>query len=215
MTQEEALEQLIGVELDHSSDLLNLPEEWADKFEKHPDLEEQIEELQGHMMSLGSCEKMEDARANATLALATIAKMPRFAQSELRSLKNDLREALAEVQEAGYVGGRAAGRASSRVADVILEQLGGVAMLRAMINAHDILYAERYVQFKFSPGKDGVSTVTVTLDPSDTYSVGFWKGRGLNMKQVKTHAGVYARDLRPLFERQTGLRLSLGARTRP
>jgi hypothetical protein len=45
----------------------------------------------------------------------------------------------------------------------------------------------------------------VILDADDTYTVEFWKVRGINAKQVRTVDQVYADNLQHVFTTYTGL----------
>ena len=58
---------------------------------------------------------------------------------------------------------------------------------------------------------NGANHVRVTLDPSDTYTVTFYKiGKGaLSVKEIKAIPMVDAGSLRRLFTAETGLDLSL------
>jgi hypothetical protein len=59
-------------------------------------------------------------------------------------------------------------------------------------------------------GSRTVNKIRVRLDPSDTYTVTFWKIRGMTCNTVAEFSGVYADGLNQLIESQTGLALSLG-----
>jgi hypothetical protein len=54
------------------------------------------------------------------------------------------------------------------------------------------------------------NAIRVTLEDEDSYLVQFFRiGPKTPMKELKRYSGVYAEDLMGLFERVTGLRLSL------
>lgn len=94
-------------------------------------------------------------------------------------------------------------------ATTILSQLGGNSFL-AMTGARDLLGDEATLQFKLPRGaKDGCNAVRVELDPSDTYTVRFYRIRGLNIATLAEVSMVYADSLRQVFESQTGLYTSL------
>jgi hypothetical protein len=95
----------------------------------------------------------------------------------------------------------------NQVAQTIIDQLGGAGKLTAMTGAHSFLDLNDGVQFQFK-GSRKANCMIVKLDPSDTYAVEFWR-TGKNMKCVLGIVNVYAEDLKPLFERTTGLYLSL------
>jgi len=99
------------------------------------------------------------------------------------------------------------------VAKTILEQLGGRRFI-AMTGARDFSGSQVALTFKL-PGGGGytkacINAVRVTLEPSDTYRVEFLRVRRLEVKTVAEHTDIYAEDLCPLFERETGLKTSLG-----
>lgn len=101
-------------------------------------------------------------------------------------------------------------QASLHVAETILQQLGGVGQLQAMIGAKNFVGDEHMVQFKWSArAKGGVNTVVISLEPTDTYRVEFYKLRGHDTKLVDSHSGVYADGLVRLFESTTGLYIRL------
>lgn len=96
------------------------------------------------------------------------------------------------------------------VAETILEQLGGQGKLQVMIGAKQFVGDENMVQFKWSAkAKRGINTVVVSLEPSDTYRVEFYKIRGADSQLVDSSSGVYAEDLARLFEDKTGLYVRL------
>src|SRR3972149_3750970 len=64
------------------------------------------------------------------------------------------------------------------VAETILQQMGGARRLKAMIGAYDFLGSEkdRELQFKWkAKARNGAKAITISLDPSDTYTLKFWK----------------------------------------
>lgn len=98
------------------------------------------------------------------------------------------------------------------VANEILRQLGGSRFV-AMTGAKDILGGPNRLQFQVGRGaKDGINKVRITLDPSDTYTVQFFKmGRAplFEIKTVAEFSDVYADSLRQVFESATGFYTSL------
>lgn len=103
------------------------------------------------------------------------------------------------------------------VANTILQQLTqqsspgrATAVLSSMIGAHNFAGDGKSVQFKWrAKAKQGANSVVITLDPSDTYTMQFWKlGRGLNMTMLKELDGLYDDTLKRSFESFTGLYLS-------
>jgi hypothetical protein len=95
----------------------------------------------------------------------------------------------------------------NQVAQTIIDQLGGAGKLTAMTGAHSFLAMESGVQFKFKGSKQA-NCIIVKLNPSDTYTVEFWR-TGRTAKHVLGITSAYAEDLKPLFEQTTGLYLSL------
>jgi len=101
------------------------------------------------------------------------------------------------------------------IAETILEQLGGrrfVMMTGAKNLASD--GPSLVFQLPRRMAKDGINVVRVTLDPSDTYTVVFSKQAdargGYRMTTVREVEGVYADQLREIFEGTTGVATSLG-----
>lgn len=99
------------------------------------------------------------------------------------------------------------------IAATILEQLGG-QRFRVMTGAKNFMASEKALSFKL-PGaggfcRDGINFVTITLAPSDTYTVEFFRVRGSKIKQILRYCDVYNDGLREVFERATGLATSMG-----
>ena len=107
---------------------------------------------------------------------------------------------------------------STTIISTIINQLGGGPALKAMISAKDFVRdGENKIAFKFSGcRKANYCRVSLVLG-SDTYSVELIKIGRLNKKTWKfsenvTHkefTGIYGDQLKELFERHTGLLLSL------
>ncbi len=100
---------------------------------------------------------------------------------------------------------------NSNIAQTILQQLGGKTFI-AMTGARHLMSTGQGLTFRLPSNfaKGGINLVTITLDPSDTYTVTFQKARGLDVAKISTHADVYAEDLQRLFTKTTGLDVSLG-----
>jgi hypothetical protein len=102
----------------------------------------------------------------------------------------------------------------SAVAKTILEQLGG-NKFAVMTGAKGFYAGSSELQFSLpgNPGfvKDGINKVVISLDPSDTYTVTFYRvaKKGLGAKVKASFSDVYCDALRGIFERTTGLRTSL------
>lgn len=100
------------------------------------------------------------------------------------------------------------------VANTILAQLGGGGRLTAMIGAQNFLGDATSLKFQFAaPAKNGANLVRIQLDPSDTYTVEFYKiGRApkSECEKINSLSFVYDDQLVPVIESETGLRLTLG-----
>lgn len=92
------------------------------------------------------------------------------------------------------------------IAHTILEQLGG-NRFRAMTGARDIVAMDRGLTFRLPRGlaRNGINSVVVQLDASDTYTVMFNKRRGLELRHIAAHTMVYADQLQTIFKAETGL----------
>lgn len=91
------------------------------------------------------------------------------------------------------------------VANTILDQLGGKFM-SMMIGAKDIVGGDNFLQFGFkAKARSGINKIKVTLDASDTYTVEFYKIRGINCKLIEAAYDVYNDNLIQVCESHTGL----------
>ncbi len=90
----------------------------------------------------------------------------------------------------------------------ILYQLGGLGRLSAMIGINDVTILDNGVRFKFK-GSPKTNCLGITLQPSDTYNLAFYKLRAGSWSVVSTWGDVYADMLQVIFEQVTGLRLTL------
>lgn len=101
----------------------------------------------------------------------------------------------------------------STVANTILEQLGGASRLKAMIGAHSFHKEGKILIFKWkAKAHKGAKAVRITLEPSDTYKMEFFAQAPAPTFEVKitaTYEDVYNDQLVEIFERETGLYLSL------
>lgn len=107
-------------------------------------------------------------------------------------------------------------------ADIILQQLGGAGRLKAMIGVKQFMSDNggKTLILSFpNRAKGKANYVKITLTNRDLYDVEFGrkgmkkdKGLGIKMpvyKKLKTVKGVYNDMLKNMFEKETGLRLSL------
>lgn len=96
----------------------------------------------------------------------------------------------------------------TNVAQTILNQLGGNEF-RTMTAAKDFVYSEDSLQFKIGGNSKRILKVAITLAPSDTYSMAFFKKGNIIPTLVSEHSGVYCDQLQALFTAETGLDTSL------
>lgn len=94
------------------------------------------------------------------------------------------------------------------VANTILQQLGG-NKFKAMTGASGFIGSANSLSFKIGRNREGINSVTVKLEDSDTYTVEFCKLRKYERRIMATFTSVYAEDLRKLFTNETGLETSL------
>lgn len=96
------------------------------------------------------------------------------------------------------------------VANTIATQLGSRALY--MIGAKNLHGDEKSMSMKVMRNSKRVTHITITLDPSDTYTVEFinCNTRRAEMRQVlETVEGVYTEMLHEVIARGTNLALSL------
>ena len=102
--------------------------------------------------------------------------------------------------------------ANLQVAQTILQQLGGGRFL-TMTGAKNLVGSENSLSMRInSVNADGrrVNVVSVTLDPSDTYTVTASYLRAGKLTTVASVSDVYNDQLQETFTRLTGLYTSLG-----
>ncbi|ECG0550712.1 hypothetical protein BSD57_24480 [Salmonella enterica subsp. enterica serovar Enteritidis] len=96
---------------------------------------------------------------------------------------------------------------SNFIAAEILKQLGGRKFI-AMTGAKQLISLEKGGLIFKLPSNfalSGINLVKIELDPSDTYSVYFYKSRGASLKEVKTMTMIYCDQLQEVFTDVTGL----------
>ena len=104
---------------------------------------------------------------------------------------------------------------NERIALTILDQLGS-NRFKVMTGAKHLSFdAQGALSFLLPIGKAG--GCRIELDPNDTYTVIFYKreqwktvAKNGHRTELSRHEGVYVDGLRELFERETGLYLTLG-----
>jgi hypothetical protein len=107
-----------------------------------------------------------------------------------------------------------------QVAKTIADQMGGAGRIKAMTGASNFTALGSGLSFDF-PNRRGANHVKITLEPDDTYTVEFYKKPGVKAlmsgkvdwdkidKPLSTHSGIYFDQLKDVFEKETGLYLSL------
>lgn len=99
----------------------------------------------------------------------------------------------------------------STVADTILAQLGGNRFI-AMTGAKDFVAAgDNRLMFRLPArlATKGINKVVIQLEPTDLYTVAFYKIRGANVTIIDEYQEVYWESLRDIFTEATGLSTSL------
>lgn len=95
-----------------------------------------------------------------------------------------------------------------QVANTILAQLGGAGLLAMMCGCKNFVGGSNSLTFKVGTNEKKVTAMVITLDPTDTYTVAVFKGRGIGMAKSEELSDVYAEDLKRIFESSTGMYLS-------
>lgn len=93
--------------------------------------------------------------------------------------------------------------------EILLNQLGGINKLRVMIGALNFLKLENGLSFSFKMCKDANYCVIKYMDGKDLYNMEFLKVNHDSVKTIKNFENLYVEDLKPVFEKFTGLFLSL------
>ncbi len=89
-----------------------------------------------------------------------------------------------------------------------LSQLGGNRAM-FMVGGKNIIADENTLSFTIGRNTHRISSVRITLDPSDTYTMTFLRKAHGGLVVVKEVDDVYADMLRSIFESTTGMYLSL------
>lgn len=95
-------------------------------------------------------------------------------------------------------------------AETILQQLGGnkfIAMTGAKSFVKDSKNNKLFFKIGTNPKK--VTHVTITLNGKDLYDIEFLKIRGVDINKVAEFKDIDAENLRDVFEKNTGLHVSL------
>lgn len=93
-------------------------------------------------------------------------------------------------------------------AQMTTQHLGGWSRVSVMIGAAKYIFDQNgAVTFTFRRGKDMINHVKISL-VNDLYSLQFSYANRLGLTPIKTIEGVYADNLKRVFEETTGLMLS-------
>ena len=93
------------------------------------------------------------------------------------------------------------------IAENIRAQIGGPAFF--MIGAKTFMAVENGLQFRIMQNSKKVTTVIITIDANDTYTLKFYNIRGTNVKMLAEVSGVYVDSLHSVISSHTGLELSM------
>lgn len=92
----------------------------------------------------------------------------------------------------------------------IIDQIGGIGRLQAMLGTKAVMYGDNSVLFDFKGNRKMNKCRISYVAGLDLYNVEFFKysPKKLTSSKVQDFAGIYADQLRSLFENTTGLYLS-------
>lgn len=92
------------------------------------------------------------------------------------------------------------------IAEEILLQLGGNRFI-AMTGSKNFAAGDngRSLSMKVGQNPKGVTHLKITLDPTDTYTMIFYRIRANKIKVLETFTGVYNDMLQKIFTKMTGL----------
>lgn len=100
----------------------------------------------------------------------------------------------------------------SVTAQTIIAQLGGSRFV-AMTGAKQFTWSEteHRLTMKLGRNRQRITHMSITLDPTDTYSVEFLRASVRVREIAASHSGIYCNMLAQLVEAETGMALSIGA----
>jgi hypothetical protein len=101
---------------------------------------------------------------------------------------------------------------ATTVLNQLTNSINGGTRLSVMIGAKNFMRDERNytIGFKFmAKAKNKANYCRIKLNAADLYDVEFIGIRGVNVKTISRHEGLYADMLKSTFEDETGLYLSL------
>ena len=103
-------------------------------------------------------------------------------------------------------------KTNSQISQTILEQMGGARRLGMMLGAKRFVSLSKGVSFAWpNRQRSKGNAVEITLRGDDTYDMEFFNVSMRARKPVKKYQGLYAEDLIPTFERQTGWRARMAS----
>jgi hypothetical protein len=94
-----------------------------------------------------------------------------------------------------------------RIANTILEQLGGAGRLRMMTGAYNFVDLGNGLSFKIKNQR--ANYIKIKLTSMDLYDVEVGRIRGNTYKVVNSAEGLYFDQLKPFIEKSTGMYLNL------
>lgn len=95
------------------------------------------------------------------------------------------------------------------IAEIIAIQMGGIKRLSIMTGASNFTCDEKgALSFRFKMCNK-TNHIKIELNTNDLYNITFYKIRKYDFKVVKTINNVYCDMLVEIFERETGLYLSI------
>lgn len=95
-------------------------------------------------------------------------------------------------------------QADNQIATTILKQLGGSKFI-AMTGSKNFVASEDGLTMRLSSNKANATHLKITLDNNDTYTMVFFKCKGVEVKEVAKYNGVYCDMLQSLFTKVTAL----------
>lgn len=94
------------------------------------------------------------------------------------------------------------------VAATILAQLGSNKFI-AMTGAKNFVRGENYLMFSIGKNKSKANKVKITLQANDTYTVEFFRMRGIDCNLISKHSDIYAETLAKFVGSVFGMQVSL------
>ena len=89
--------------------------------------------------------------------------------------------------------------------ETIIQQLGGIGRLKAMIAAYNFVSLENGLMFMFK-GNRKMNKIIIELN-NDLYDITIGKVKGCDFIEKASLKGIYAEDMIRIIEQETGLYL--------